>query len=354
MITVKDVARQAQVSPGTVSNTLTGKRPVSSAARSRVLQAVEELGYHPNVLARSLVNRRSETIAVVTSGIEYFGPSRTLAGIEQEAGALGYSLLLELIPSSDEAQAQLTLANIVARQVDGIIWAVPEIGANRAWVLPERLHKLPPIIFLSMARTNGVSLIAVDNRAGARLATQHLIDLGRHTIGFVGGPPDWWESRERRAGWEEVLRQAGLPCARTLAEDGDWSAASGERGFGCLRARQPNIDAVFAANDQMALGVLRAAHLAGCRVPEDLAVVGFDDIPESAFFWPPLTTVHQHLAAAGRLAVTELQRLIVARLAGAPAGEPSDITLQPELVVRESSTGRVRQQPPAGPIPERR
>ena len=131
MITVKDVARQAQVSPGTVSNTLTGKRRVSQAVRARVLQAVEELSYQPNILARSLINRRSETIAVVTSGIEYFGPSRTLAGIEQGAEALGYSLLLELIPWSDEVQTQLTLTNIAARQVDGIIWAVPEIGANR-------------------------------------------------------------------------------------------------------------------------------------------------------------------------------------------------------------------------------
>ena len=215
-------------------------------------------------------------------------------------------------------------------------------------MLPERLHKLPPIVFLSMAPHNGVGLITVDNRAGARLATQHLIDLGRHTIGFIGGPPDWWESRERRAGWEEALRQAGLPCDAALAEDGDWSAASGERGFGCLLARRPDIDALFAANDQMALGVLRAAQLAGCRVPDDVAVVGFDDIPESAFFWPPLTTVHQHLGDAGRLAVTELQRLIEARLAGAladppagaPAGEPSNIVLRPELVVRESSAGR--------------
>ncbi len=279
-------------------------------------------------------------VAVVTSGIEYFGPSRTLAGIEQEAEALGYSLLLELIPWLDEAQTHLTLANIAARQVDGIIWAVPEIGNNRAWVLPERLHKLPPIIFLSMARTDGVSLIAVDNREGARLATQHLVDLGRRAIGFIGGPPDWWESRERHAGWEDALRQAGLPCDRTLTEDGDWSAASGERSFGCLLARRPDADAVFAANDQMALGVLRAAQLAGGRVPEDLAVVGFDDIPESAFFWPPLTTVHQHLADAGRLAVTELQRLIEARLAGALAGAPSEIVLRPELVVRESSAGR--------------
>jgi LacI family transcriptional regulator len=337
MVTIKDVAKQAEVSPGTVSNALTGKRPVSETTRQRILRAIEELGYQPNMLARSLVNRRSHTLAVVTSGLEYFGPSRAAVGIEQEANKLGYSLLLSLLHQPGDSDVSPALAALTARRVDGIIWAVADIGDNRSWIRSDRLEQLPPIIFLSMEPRPGLPVVAVDNRAGAAQATQHLLDQGRRTIGLIAGPLTWWEARERLAGWKATLQRAGLEASESLMVEGDWSADSGEQGIHHLFTQRPDIDAVFACNDQMALGALRVAHLLGRRVPQDLAVVGFDNIPESAYFWPPLTTVYQHLTDVGRIAVQELHKIIEARHQGQDTVEPVAMLLKPELVVRASS-----------------
>jgi LacI family transcriptional regulator len=337
MITVKDVARQAKVSPGTVSNALTGKRPVSAATRDRILQAIEDLGYQPNILARSLVNRRSETLAVVASQLEYYGPAHTVVGIEQEANGLGYSLLLTLLHRPDTADASAALSALASRRVDGIIWAVPEIGDNRAWISAERLASLPPIIFLSMGSRPGLPVVAVDNRAGAALAARHLVGQDRRVPGIITGPLCWWEARERCAGFTETLAAAGISLPNDLQVEGDWTAASGEVGLRRLLAYQPNIDAVFASNDQMALGALRAAHALGRRVPADLAVVGFDNTPESAYYWPALTTVFQQPDEVGRLAVRELHRVVEARREGRESGDLAAMLLPPQLIIRESS-----------------
>jgi LacI family transcriptional regulator len=336
-VTVKDVARQANVSPGTVSNVLTGKRPVSQATRQRILLAIEELGYQPDLLARSLVNRRSDTLAVVASGLEYYGPSRTLVGIEQQAEELGYSLLLSLLHRPTECTVGPALEALAARRVDGIIWAVPEIGHNHAWIPYDRLNKLPPIIFLTMEPRPGLAVVTVDNRGGACQVTRHLLEGGRRTIGLIGGPQLWWEARERLAGWQQGLQEAGLEAAPSLQVEGNWSAASGEQGLYRLLDRRPDVDAVLACNDPMALGALRAAQLLGRRIPQDLAVVGFDNIPESAFFWPPLTTVRQRLVELGRIAVQELHKIIEAKQQPDLNLEPPVIMLTPELVLRDSS-----------------
>jgi LacI family transcriptional regulator len=337
MPTVKDVASRANVSPGTVSNVLTGKRPVSAATRARVLQVIEELGYQPNILARSLINRRSDTIAVVASGLEFFGPSQIVVGIEREADAMGYSILLRLIHWSDALHAQRALDALSGRQVDGIIWAAPEIGDNRSRISPERLAKLPPIVFVNMAARSGFASISIDNRQGARLAVEHLLSQGRRTIGLITGPLDWWEARERQAGWQEALAAAGLCADPDLIAAGNWSTVSGENGLLCLLSRVAELDGVFVSNDQMALGTLRAAHLSERRVPEDLAIVGFDNLPESACFWPPLTTMHQPLLDLGGQALRLLNSMIAERLAGETPVERAPACLQPELIVRDSS-----------------
>jgi LacI family transcriptional regulator len=337
-VTIVDVAQRANVSAGTVSNVLTGKRPVSPATRARVLRAVEELGYQPNLLARSLVNRSSNTLGVVAYGLEYYGPSRTLVGIEQRAAALGYSLLLDLLHRPDEQDIDTVLAELTARRVDGIIWAVHEVGDNHAWIDETRLGSLPPVVFLTMEPRPGAAIVATDNRTGARLATQHLIDVGRRTIGILTGPTSWWEARERLAGWRSTLEAAGLEASPALTAEADWTAAAGEAALKALLARRPDIDAVFACNDQMALGALHCCLAAGRRVPDDLAIVGFDNTPESAYFWPALTTVRQHLAELGRMAVNELHRQIEARQEGS-ALTPTTHLLRPELIVRESSGG---------------
>ncbi len=336
-ITIIDVARRARVSAGTVSNVLTGKRPVAERTRTRILAAIDELGYQPNLLARSLVNRATNTLGVVASGLEYYGPSRTLVGIERQAAELGYSLLLNLLHDPQNAAVDTVLGELLARRVDGIIWAVHEIGSNRAWLAPERLRSLPPIVFLTMERRPQTVIISTDNRGGAALAVQHLLQEGRRRIGIITGPFDWWEARERLAGWRECLAQAGIEYDEELVFRGDWTAASGEHAYRQLLARRPDIDAIFASNDQMALGVLRACHFDGRKVPDDLAVAGYDNMPEAAYLVPSLTSVRQHLADVGRVAVQELQRAIVVRSQD-ETPEPLLHLIMPELIVRESTT----------------
>lgn len=333
MITVKHVAQRAGVSPGTVSNALTGKRPVSSKTRTRIFQAIEELGYKPNLLARSLVNRRSHTVAVVTSEVEHFGPSRILSGIDEQAEELGYSLLLTLMRDPAEADVEETITNLVARGVDGIIWAVHQVGNNRRWFTAERRKELPPIAFVTMEPKPGFAIVNTDNRAGAKMAVQHLIDAGRRVIGHITGPLDWWEAKERLCGWRDTLAEAGLEHSDELLEKGNWSAEGGEAGLRQLMERRPDMDGIFLGNDQMAIGALQAAHRLGYAIPSALALVGFDNIPESRYFWPPLTTVHQGLFEIGRVA---LQIIHDAIEGGGGSGE-QHITIQPELIVRESS-----------------
>lgn len=336
-VTLQDVAKQAGVSTKTVSRVVNNQGEISQATRQRVQAAIEQLGYRPNILARSLVSQRSNTLAVVAWGIDYFGPSRTVVGIEKKSDELGYSLFLSLMARPDDPNVERVLDGLVARRVDGIIWAVPEVGDNRVWFDPRRLERLPPMVFLSMEPRPGLSIVAINNRIGAMQATQHLVDQGRSNIGLITGPLAWWEARERYAGWKDVLLRAGLNPSPSLIVEGDWSAASGERGMRTLLQRQPDIDAVFVSSDQMALGALGAAHQVGRRIPQDIAIAGFDNIPESAYFWPPLTTVYQQLIDVGCIAVEQLHQIIDAARRNENHAKPEATMLAPDLVIRASS-----------------
>ncbi len=335
-VTLQDVAQLAGVSTKTVSRVVNNQGEISETTRQRVQAAIAQLNYQPNILARSLVNQRTNTLAVVAWGIDYYGPSRTVVGIENKSDELGYSLFLNLLAHPDEGDIDRILDTLVARRVDGIIWAVPEVGGNRIWNTPVRWDRLPPIVFLSMAEQTGLATVAVDNRAGARQAVQHLIDQGRRRIGLITGPLAWWEARERFAGWQDTVRAAGLDASTSLVVEGDWSAASGAQAMRTLLEQEPDIDAVFVCSDQMAVGVLGVTHQIGRRIPQDLAVVGFDDIPESAFFWPPLTTVYQQLIDVGCIAVQNLHQWIEAKRKG-EAAPLENVQLTPELIIRESS-----------------
>jgi len=338
-VTLQDVAKLAGVSTKTVSRVVNDQGEISEATRQRVQAAIEQLGYRPNITARNLVSGRSDTLAVMASGLEYYGPSHTLVGIEQQSYDLGYSLLLSLLPRPDDTNVNPVLDAFIARRVDGIIWAVPEIGDNRAWIKLDWLKHLPPIVFLSMGPQPELPVVAVDNYSGAALATQHLLDQGRRRIGLICGPLSWWEARERYAGWRDTLQRADLQVSPSLVVNGDWTAASGEQGMRKLLEQQPDVDAVFACNDQMALGALGVAHQLGRGVPRDLAIVGFDNIPESAYFWPPLTTVYQQLVDVGRIAVQVLHKLVEARRRSEDGVELAATVLKPELVIRASSIG---------------
>ncbi len=340
-VTIREVAKAAGVSTQTVSRVLNDRPDVAPETYERVQRVIADTGYRPNMLARSLIQGRTHTLGVVAFGLEYFGPSRIITGIEQQAAAMGYAISLTLIHRPESHEVEDVLAGLAARQEDGVLWAIPEIAANRAG-LRERVRDLP-VPLMVVGGTPGehaVPSITIDNRAIGRIATRHILDGGARRVAIVTGPLAWSEARDRLTGWRETLAAAGMAHTDDLMFEGDWSPASGEEALQTLLRRHPDLDAVFASNDQMALGVLHAAHRAGRRIPEELSVVGADGIAEGSSFWPPLTTVRQPLADAGALAVEAIIRTIRAarpgtRPADAQAAHPS--LLQPELVVRDSS-----------------
>ena len=337
-VTIKEVAREAGVSAQTVSRVLNDRPDVSEETRTRILQIIADMGYSPNIIARSLIQGRSHTIGVVGYGLGYYGPSRILTGIERQANELGYSLLFCLLRQPEKNLGEELFANLLGRQVDGIIWAVPEIGDNRPTLLAQAETAPIPVVFINMEPREGISVAAMDNLSAARRAVEHLIDQGYSRIGMITGPNGWWESRQREAGWRAALTATGryseqdLDCLRVT---GDWYPSSGESGLTELISREPSLDAVFACNDPMALGALQAARILGRSVPQDLAVVGYDDVPEASFYFPPLTTVHQPLEEMGAQAVQMLHRALTH-----PDSEPypsEQVWLRPELIVRASS-----------------
>jgi LacI family transcriptional regulator len=341
-VTIREVAEVAGVSAQTVSRVLNNRPDVSPKTFQRVQQIIKAMGYAPNALARGLVQGRSYTLGVVAYGLDYFGPSRVLTGIEKQAAGMNYSILLNLLHEPETADVDDLLNSLFARQVDGIIWAIPEIGTNRTWAHASGPDVPVPVMFVNGGTgQTSLPLVGIDNRAIGRLATEHLIAGGARLIGIITGPANWWEAQQRQEGWREALEAHGLVPESGLVAVGNWSTKSGEQGLHQLLTQRPDIDAVFASNDQMALGVLYTAHRLGRRVPEDLSVVGVDNISESAHFWPPLTTVRQRLQEAGAQAIQELDRMI--QEAKHPSSREQDketshmSLLQPELIVRESS-----------------
>ncbi len=340
-LTIREVAEAAGVSTQTVSRVLNDRPDVAPDTYDRVQRIIAEIGYSPNMLARGLTQGRSHVLGVVAFGLHYFGPTHVLTGIDQQAAEMGYAISLNLIHEPEADDVQKILRSLLARQVDGVIWAIPQVGSNLDWS-HHRAQNLPvPVVLVGgMAGQTSLPSIGIDNRAIGRLATEHLLAGGARNIGLITGPLSWWEAREREAGWRETTASSASGDAAGPIFEGDWTAASGEEGLHRLLAASPDMDAVFASNDQMALGALHAAHTLGRRVPGDLSVVGVDNIPEGSHFWPPLTTVYQPLGEAGVLAVQGVDdaiRRLELRRSPPDALEPCTTRLQPELIVRESS-----------------
>lgn len=335
--TIYDVAEKAGVSRQTVSRVLNNRQDVSDETRKRVKEIMDELSYHPSAIAQSLSRQKSYLFGVVTAGLRFIGPSRTLSGITSQAEELGYGLLLKELASFNSNNVKPLLQWFKSHQVDGIIWAAPEIEDNRYW-LKDLMPDLDiPVLFLTMEEQNQVTIVTTDNLNGAKMATEHLINQGRKHIGHIAGPLEWWEARQRKLGWESALKAANMPVTEQMWTLGNWSPKSGRTAFLELLAKYPQMDAVFVGNDQMALSVLQASLEIGKKIPRDLSVVGFDGIADSEFYCPPLTTVYQNQDELGRVAVAELASQIEQKINENIIVEPKYITIQPELIIRQSS-----------------
>jgi DNA-binding LacI/PurR family transcriptional regulator len=327
---MSDVGRLAGVSHQTVSRVINGSEHVRPATRERVLAAMRELDYRPNSIARALVTGRSRTLGVVSFDTTLYGPASTLFGIERAAHEAGYFIVIASLRALDRPSVTEAVERLQLQGVDGILVIVSE------QTVAEALLSAPavvPLVAVEAGPDTGVPVVAVDQRAGAIMATRHLLELGHETVWHVTGPPRSLESGQRIAGWREALTAAGATTPEPLV--GDWSAHSGYE-HGRRLSRDRDLTAVFVSNDQMALGVLRAMHEAGRRIPEEISIVGFDDIPESPYFTPPLTTVRQDFGEVGSRSL----RVLVSSLETLEAGErpPDGSLVIPELVVRASTS----------------
>jgi len=332
-VTIKKVAQAAGVSTQTVSRVVNGRPDVSPDTRQHVQEIIDQLGYQPSKIARSLIQGQSYSLGVVSSNISLYGPSHVLQGIQEAAKEVGYSLMLHILPDPEVYEAKKLIREILSYHVDGILWAMPEIGQNRDWIQQELSSLSVPITFLNVQPRPNQTTVIIDNRIGGRLATRHLIEQGRQNIGIITGPMSWWEARQRELGWREEMMANGRSVDESYITHGDWTPSSGERGIRMLTDWHPEMDAVFACNDQMALGAMNIARQMGRRIPDDLAIVGFDDIPESPYFYPALSTIYQDLTEMGREGVRQLIEMI---------DNPDKLSMeliqiQPNLIVRESS-----------------
>jgi len=339
-LTIRDIAAAAGVSTQTVSRVLNNRPDVSAETAERVRRVIQETGYAPNMLARSLTQGRSHVLGVVAYGLHYFGPSQVLMAIERQAAEMGYAIMLNLILQPGTAAVEHLLDGFTARRVDGVIWAIPEVGDNRS-VLQSRVADLPLPVIIVGGSTGRPCLasIAIDNAAIGRLAAEHLIGGGARHVGIITGPMSWWEARQRLEGWRQTMVAHGRTIEDCLVVEGDWTVSSGERAFNQIIDVCPDIDAIYASNDQMALGVLHAALCRGMRVPEDLAVIGTDNTAEGSHYWPPLSTVDQPLGLAGEMAVKAIDGLIASSRTIRRAADvaPEMTLLEPELIVRQST-----------------
>ena len=325
-----DVAKLAGVSHQTVSRVINSSLQVRPETRERVLAAMRKLDYRPNSVARALATGRSRTLGVVSFDTTLYGPASTLFGIHRAAHEAGYFISTVSLRTLDKASYLDAVDHLRIQGVEGLLVIAPQIDAAHAVLqLPDDL----PVVAVEAGPEHGVPVVSVDQATGAAEATRHLLGLGHSTVWHVAGPEDWLEAQQRVAGWRSALQAAGAEIPPPVF--GDWSPASGY-GLGRLLAEDTRVSAVFVANDQMALGLLRAMHEAGRSVPDEVSVVGFDDVPEAAYFTPPLTTVRQDFMEVGQQSF----RLLLEEIA---RGERSAtrFSVAPELIVRASTAAAV-------------
>ena len=321
-----DVARMAGVSAQTVSRVSNGQANVDDVTRARVLEAMRTLGYRPNGAARALKSGRFHTIGVIMTTLQTLGNIRTLDAIATEAARADYSVLL--MPISDPTLRGVSGAyqRLTAQAVDGAVIILEARFLDQAeFALPPGI----PVVVIDSGAGPGYTVVDTDQALGARQATEHLLGLGHRQVWHIAGPETSFSAEHRADSWARTLRAAGIEPPPVLR--GNWTAESGYR-HGQTLGRRTGVTAIFAANDEMALGAMRALHELGRDIPGDVSIVGFDDMDVAASLWPPLTTVRQDFANVGRLSIKKL----LAKVSDATAQEDTT-TVATSLIIREST-----------------
>jgi DNA-binding LacI/PurR family transcriptional regulator len=327
-----DVARAAGVSHQTVSRVLNDSAAVRESTRRRVNAAIDELGYHRNLAARALATHRSKTLGVICFDSTLYGPASMLYAIEHASRSAGYFVSVASESTIDSTTLPRAMNRLAEQSVEGVVVIAPLSETRQAL---SRLRGELSVVAVDATGGLGLPVVSVDQIDGARQVTRHLLEQGASTVWHVTGAEGWTETDARLAGWRDELADAGRAIPEPL--HGNWSPASGYQA-GIALARRTDVEAVFVANDQMALGLLRAFAEAGRTVPDDVVVAGFDDVPEAEFYSPPLTTVRQDFTTVGRSSV----EMLVARIEDTD-NKPIDdqpILVPAQLVVRQSTRRR--------------
>lgn len=320
-----EVAAHAGVSHQTVSRVLNDSPLVKEDTRVKVLAAIEEMGYRRNNAARMLATNRSGRIGMISAHLALHGPSMIAVSVQEAGHDAGYDVSLVGVSDFSPESLQGAVDRLLDEAVEALVVAVAHRTATERAL---SLDLSVPVVLVQGVSAGQAMAAGIDQEAGAGVATEHLLDLGHRHVAHVTGPTDWVEAGQRRDGWRQAHEDRGLLPGPELP--GDWSARSGYEA-GLRIADDPEVTAVFAANDAMALGVLRALHERGVDVPGRVSVVGFDDVPEAAFYWPGLTTVSQEFSVLGRSAVDLTLRALGGEV------EPATELVRPALVVRGST-----------------
>jgi LacI family transcriptional regulator len=329
-VTIRDVAAAAGVSYQTVSRVINDRPDVADETRRRVQQVIGELGYQPSAIARGLVSKRTYTLGLITADFSDFFFTQVIVGAEAEARKHDYFFMLCSTERnlSDEPEY---LRLLTERQVDGILFARPSTEEDSRHILALVRRGAPLVTTAYHLPGEPLTVVDVDNVDGGLKATQCLIDAGHHRIGMITGPPNWKSVKDRAEGYRLALKRANIPPDASHIEHGDWSYEGGYAAMGRLLGKAPHVTAFFAQNDRMAIGAMRAVREAGRSIPDDVAIVGYDDVPAAAYSHPPLTTIRQPMQEVGEIATRKLIELI-----DDPDTEREEILLKTELVRRGS------------------
>lgn len=320
-----DVARHAGVSSQTVSRVSNGHSNVEPATRARVIESMRVLGYRPNSAARALRLGRFRTIGVIMFTLRTFGNMRTLDAIATQAARADYSVTLIPVQEATLDQVSGAYSRLAEQAVDGVIIIFEaHLLGDAQFALPPGL----PVVVIDSNASDAYTVVDTDQAEGARKATEHLLALGHRQVWHIAGPETSFSAGHRVESWQRTLRDAGVEPPPVL--HGDWSTESGHR-HGLTLGRRDDVTAIFAGNDQMALGAMRALHELGRDVPGDISVVGFDDLEEAHSFWPPLTTIRQDFGEVGRQAIQKLLRKVDGER------EISKVSVPTQLIVRQST-----------------